>query len=597
MKRFRVIDQNSKKNRQSYPPHLTRRVFRGGRRTLAAKARIAVSLLAIAAVIVSIVPSGFVHAAPATAASMSPEDLAKSYSYTQSLATCIQHHIPQDINVDVSQGKGATADQIMSGTSPFYPNQGYVYPGDTNQSCTTMLGGATALWGISNADFLGWLGYTYSAGNGQPQWSGSGDGSTRLANFNKSLSNNIYGGQAPYLTDAAKYAQNWAAFTKSCSPKDLGTLPLSNSTQNTYVNQGTIANGTKYTKLTVATSNGKPQVHGYSYTTYTHDNSKGNQTTQVALYGGGSDPIANGVTTRTCDDIAKGISANALAYAQSGAAGSVTADNPGSADCNTNGGCGDKPTCVIDGVGWILCPVMTLIGKITDQSYQVVQAFLTVKPLSTDTKDPLYLAWAMIRNFANVAFVLVFLVIIFSQLTSLGVSNYGIKKLLPRIVIAAILVNISYWICAISVDLSNILGASLSDLFDGPTQAVMKNAGDSASALNGGTGWVDIVGGILGGTLLSVGLLYAGLSVLLPILVAALCAIIAIVVVLVARQALIILLIVLAPLAFVAYLLPNTESLFKRWFSLFRTLLLLYPIIALGYGVCKFAGALLMGIG
>ena len=47
------------------------------------------------------------------------------------------------------------------------------------------------------------------------------------------------------------------------------------------------------------------------------------------------------------------------------------------------------------------------------------------------------------------------------------------------------------------------------------------------------------------------------------------------------RQALVIGLVIIAPLAFVAYLLPNTESLFKKWWKALRSLLLLYPVIAL----------------
>ena len=65
------------------------------------------------------------------------------------------------------------------------------------------------------------------------------------------------------------------------------------------------------------------------------------------------------------------------------------------------------------------------------------------------------------RDFANIIFIIGFLIIVFSQLTSFGVSNYGIKRLLPKIIIAAILVNVSFYICAIAVDLSNILGNSL----------------------------------------------------------------------------------------------------------------------------------------
>lgn len=73
-----------------------------------------------------------------------------------------------------------------------------------------------------------------------------------------------------------------------------------------------------------------------------------------------------------------------------------------------------------------------------------------------------------VRNYANVAFIVVFLIIIFSQVSNVGINNYGIKRMLPKLLIAAILVNISFYVCAIMVDLSNLLGAGLVELIQRP---------------------------------------------------------------------------------------------------------------------------------
>ena len=64
-------------------------------------------------------------------------------------------------------------------------------------------------------------------------------------------------------------------------------------------------------------------------------------------------------------------------------------------------------------------------------------------------------------------------------------------------------------------------------------------------------------------------------------------------IILIVRQAGIILLIAISPLAFAAWLLPNTEDLFKKWMKMFRGLLLVFPIISLLYGAGKLAGAVL----
>jgi|GEM_PF-1347509 len=246
----------------------------------------------------------------------------------------------------------------------------------------------------------------------------------------------------------------------------------------------------------------------------------------------------------------------------------------------------EETACAIDGIGWIICPVLTFVGQITDAAYSFVSLLLEVQPIMTtgSTKE-VYEAWSIMRNFANGAFVVAFLFIIFSQVTSVGISNYGIKRMLPRLIIAAILVNISYWICAIAVDISNIAGSSIKAIFDsmGASLTVPKGG-----AFSGSGGWAALGATIVSGAAVGVAL-YVGLAALIPAMLAALIAIVTVFLVLTLRQAFIILFVVIAPLAFVAYLLPNTESWFKKWRSLFGQLLAMYVIIAFIFGGAGFA--------
>ena len=266
---------------------------------------------------------------------------------------------------------------------------------------------------------------------------------------------------------------------------------------------------------------------------------------------------------------------------------------------NTEGSDEESGTsCAVQRVGWIVCPVLDFMANIVDAAYKFVASLLVVQPLTVtnvgNTDDPIYGAWSAMRNIANVSFVIAFLMIIFSQLTSVGITNYGIKKMLPRLILAAILVNVSYWICAIAVDLSNIVGGSVNDILQGISKngsIVGPNAKDFGAT---GDNWTGIVGFILAGGLATTALLYIGLSALLPALIAALLAIVTVFLVLTIRQALIILLIVVSPLAFVAYLLPNTENLFKKWMALFKQLLYMYPIISFLFGAAALASAVVM---
>lgn len=295
----------------------------------------------------------------------------------------------------------------------------------------------------------------------------------------------------------------------------------------------------------------------------------------------------------SCDQIKDQANNRAAAYA------AYVKTHPQSANSTdtsstTNASTPDKTSCAISGIGWIVCPVMRFMAQITDYAYGIVSQMLVTPPVDINTTSPTYHAWSVIRNIANVVFVIGFLIIIYSQVSGVGITNYGIKKILPRIIIAAILVNLSYWICAVAVDMSNILGKSLTGLLEsiaGQTQPI--EAGQSFSQSGAGGGWDALTMIVITGAA-GVAVLYTGLSVLIPMLFAALVAIITVVVVLTARQSLIVLLIVISPLAFVAYLLPNTEKLFHKWRELLQALLLMFPIIAIIFGASKLASSIIM---
>jgi hypothetical protein len=252
-------------------------------------------------------------------------------------------------------------------------------------------------------------------------------------------------------------------------------------------------------------------------------------------------------------------------------------------------------SCAIPGIGWILCPVMTFMAEVNDSLYKIVASQLetNVKIVSTDP-DSAYGSWQIMRNFANAGFVVFFLIIIFSQVTGLGISNYGLKKLLPRLIIAAILVNLSYFICQLAVDLSNILGGSVNQLLsDIPIF-------DSASRLsNVATVTSDILSGALatGTVVVAIGSVLGEAGLLLPVLLAAFLAILVTLLILVVRQVLVILLVVASPLAFLAMLLPNTEKLFKQWRKLLVSMLVLYPIIAVLFGASTLAASIIVANG
>lgn len=279
----------------------------------------------------------------------------------------------------------------------------------------------------------------------------------------------------------------------------------------------------------------------------------------------------------------------------------------GQRDGGDNNNQGEETACAIKGVGWIVCPISRFLAWGMDRIFDILKDFLEVAPLSNDTNSSLYRMWETMRGFANLAFIAAFFMIIYAQVTNMGLDNYNIKKMLPKLIVAAVLVNISYWICAVAVDLSNIAGHNLQTMFmdlrettvGANTQSntdVMRWESMTNFILSAGTiGGAAVAGGIGLATTIGAGTGVLGLVIiLLPFLVGVLFAIVIAVLVLAARQALITILIVIAPLAFVAYLLPNTEKWFDKWKDVFMTMLLVFPIFSVLFGGAQLAGAIII---
>lgn len=258
----------------------------------------------------------------------------------------------------------------------------------------------------------------------------------------------------------------------------------------------------------------------------------------------------------------------------------------------------EQTSCAVNGIGYILCPIMGFMADAMDWIFDLLKGFLEIRPLATNTDSSMYRAWSMMRSIANVAFVIAFLIFVYAHLTNTGMSTYDIKKMIPRLIIAAVLVNTSYFICALAVDLSNVAGASLQDIFMNirdqlATSNTEQNKLDAIS-------WSSMTAYILsGGTIAAAGLIQLSavgtgvIYMLVPILIAAAIAIFVTIAVLAARQAIIVILIIAAPFAFVAYVLPGTQKYFDKWKDLFQTMLLMYPMFAVLFGGSQLAGYLI----
>ncbi len=249
-------------------------------------------------------------------------------------------------------------------------------------------------------------------------------------------------------------------------------------------------------------------------------------------------------------------------------------------------------------IGWLICPTTGVIAKAVDNIYGIIENFLVVDPIIMKEDSPIKTVWSYCRDVTNIVFIIFIIIVVYSQLTGFGISNYGIKKTLPRIIIAALLVNLSFLICSAAIDISNIIGGSLKGLFtsiqestvaSNPSLGEVSNVSwtDLASVFTGGTAVAGIAIGAVGG-------LSQFFWMLAPILLGAIVSIVIGLITISLRQAVVFLLVMISPLAFVAYLLPNTEKWFTKWRQLLTQMLIFYPMFSLLFGASQLAGWVLM---
>jgi|GEM_PF-3485291 hypothetical protein len=233
---------------------------------------------------------------------------------------------------------------------------------------------------------------------------------------------------------------------------------------------------------------------------------------------------------------------------------------------------------------WFPCSLNKVISGASRSFFESKEHYMKTDPKIFEN-DALKLGWKTARNLANVIVIVMLLVTIVSQISGFGITNYGVKKALPRIVVIAVLVNLSYVICQIAVDVMNISGEAIRNAFDPITNSawskVHYSPGTFASIAGGGSSSaLTIILAYFGTkTFLASGesiillALFVGISILAGVLL--------LLATITVRSALVVLLTITSPLAVVMAVFPGTKRAFNRWFDLFKGVLICYPMAAL----------------
>lgn len=265
-------------------------------------------------------------------------------------------------------------------------------------------------------------------------------------------------------------------------------------------------------------------------------------------------------------------------------------NNDAATDGGTDGLSDNNPTCETSGnpASWFLCPIFNGVAELSDWLFRnMVEPLLRTAPVSTDPDNGSFKVWSSFRLYGNIILLISMLVIVFGQAIGGGlVDAYTAKKVMPRIFIAALLVNVSIYIVALLVDVTNILGAGIGQLMTAPFgdngQFSFSLTGAQSIVIGGGT-IVAFLAGILfvNGAVLASFAPFIGVFILLPAVVGILGAFLTLII----RQGIILALTLLSPVAFALYCLPNTEQYFKKWWSALFKALLVYPIVIIMFAV------------
>ncbi len=243
-------------------------------------------------------------------------------------------------------------------------------------------------------------------------------------------------------------------------------------------------------------------------------------------------------------------------------------------------------------LGWLVCPTTGKLSEAIDWIYGKIENILQINPVEVKDGAPIYEIWKYIRGFTNIVFIIFFMIVVISQITGYGISNYGIKKVLPKLIVTAILINLSFVICSLAVDVSNIVGNSLRGLF---TSIEQSTAGTITAGTFSGTSMAQLYGALAGGSVIAVGAAVIAFEtgtiwMLIPVVLGGIVAVVAGLITISMRQAVVALLIMISPMAFVANMLPNTEQYFAKWKNLFIKMLVFYPMFSLLFGASNLAG-------
>jgi hypothetical protein len=241
-------------------------------------------------------------------------------------------------------------------------------------------------------------------------------------------------------------------------------------------------------------------------------------------------------------------------------------------------------TCTVSGwsLSWLICPVLEAANSLSNATISLFEKQLsfTIGDLSRNNgNDKVHLSWSLIRDISSALLVIIMLVMVISQAVGGGpFEAYTIRKMLPKLVVAIILMQLSWTLLSYVVNIFNDVGHGLKEILYLPFQpanlddygVLLHNAG-IGNFQAGAFSWIALIG---------IGI---GVAVALPaILGFAFAAVIADLVglsTLIFRKIIILLALIISPVAILLWILPGTNRYFKLWWDNLLKALMMFPLV------------------
>lgn len=285
--------------------------------------------------------------------------------------------------------------------------------------------------------------------------------------------------------------------------------------------------------------------------------------------------------TTTCQNVTKVLAQDAsVTLVANGQAGQDIANSTGTSE-------EDDSFCDNFGaLGWALCPVaQAIIDAINGLDQWILDHILRINTGdifgTASSSQAFKTAWGIFRNIAYALFIILGLIMIISQIMGLDIFDaYTIRKMLPKLVAAAIFIPLLWPLLRIVFEMANDSGAAVYELILAPFGGVGNEV--SLAALFSGAALTAGAGAALFFAVGGWGVFFAAvLSVLLALLSA--------LVILAARDIVAYTLIIGSPIAVICATFEPFKKVFTFWKTFLLTILLSLPAVAAVLAASKVA--------